>query len=362
MAKISKPILIDDQMPSNSANADFFYNSSTKSLYYRDRYNREWVNAVTADPGPQGPQGPKGDPGTPIKLKATIATINDLPTSGNLYNDAYIVDSNNHIYVWQTTSWFDMGQVVGFDGPQGPPGPQGPQGETGLVNTSQNYTWSGNQQFNGQVTLSSQVIVTTSVNSFLNPQERSSIILTPEIGLLTFIEQDSSSNIVNRFEYWNGTSWSPIADPNAATLAGTETLTNKTMSGSSNTFSDIPQSAITGLAGTISGLSSTYSPLNYTINAQTESYTLVLSDAAKMVEMNVASANTLTIPLNSSVAFPTGTTILVTQTGAGQTTLTPTVGVTLNGTPGLKLRTRWSSAIIIKRSADEWLALGDLSA
>lgn len=99
-----------------------------------------------------------------------------------------------------------------------------------------------------------------------------------------------------------------------------------------------------------------------TINAQTASYTLVLSDASKLVEMNVASANTVTIPLNSSVAFPTGTQISVLQTGAGQTTIAGTAGVTLNSTPGSKLRAQWSACTLIKRATDTWVVTGDLSA
>lgn len=99
-----------------------------------------------------------------------------------------------------------------------------------------------------------------------------------------------------------------------------------------------------------------------TLNAQTASYTLVLADQGKSVEMGVAGANTLTVPPNASVAFPTGTTILVVQTGAGQTTLTPGSGVTINSTPGLKLRAQWSAATLVKRATNTWLAFGDLSA
>ena len=97
-------------------------------------------------------------------------------------------------------------------------------------------------------------------------------------------------------------------------------------------------------------------------NAQAASYTLVLADNGKMVEMGVASGNTLTVPPNSSVAFPVGATLTVLQTGAGQCTLTAGAGVTVNGTPGLKLRTTWSSATLIKRATDTWVALGDLVA
>lgn len=97
-------------------------------------------------------------------------------------------------------------------------------------------------------------------------------------------------------------------------------------------------------------------------NAQTASYTLVLGDKNKIVEMNVASANNLTVPLNSSVAYPVGSQINILQTGAGQTTIVATGGVTINGTPGLKLRAQWSYVTLIKRATDTWVAVGDLSA
>lgn len=99
-----------------------------------------------------------------------------------------------------------------------------------------------------------------------------------------------------------------------------------------------------------------------TTNAQITSYTLVLADAGKLVEVANASANTLTVPPNSSVAFPVGTIIDVLQTGAGQTTLTAGAGVTINTAIGLKLRAQWSPASLIKRATDTWVALGDLSA
>jgi hypothetical protein len=78
--------------------------------------------------------------------------------------------------------------------------------------------------------------------------------------------------------------------------------------------------------------------------------------------MLVGSANNLTVPLNSTVAFPTGTQINILQTGAGQTTVVATGGVTINATPGLKLRAQWSGATLIKRATDTWTLVGDLSA
>jgi hypothetical protein len=97
-------------------------------------------------------------------------------------------------------------------------------------------------------------------------------------------------------------------------------------------------------------------------NAQAANYVLVLSDRNKIVEMNVSTANTLTVPDDATVTFATGTHITIIQTGAGQCTVTPGGGVIINATPGLKLRAQWSGATLIKRAANSWVLIGDLSA
>ena len=119
-----------------------------------------------------------------------------------------------------------------------------------------------------------------------------------------------------------------------------------------------------GTSGSVTLSLDRTSASTFALNAQTgTTYTLVLTDAAtKLVTLSNASSIALTVPLNSSVAFPVGTTVTILQTGAGQTTITPTGGVTINGTPGLKLRAQWSSATLIKRATDTWVAIGDLSA
>jgi hypothetical protein len=91
------------------------------------------------------------------------------------------------------------------------------------------------------------------------------------------------------------------------------------------------------------------------------SYTLALSDRDKIVELNNGSPITLTVPTNATVAFPVGSSVTLLQTGAGQVTIGG-AGVTINGTPGLKLRTQWASATLIKRATDTWVAIGDLAA
>ena len=98
------------------------------------------------------------------------------------------------------------------------------------------------------------------------------------------------------------------------------------------------------------------------INTQTNSYTLVLTDAEKVVEMNVTGANNLTVPPNSSVPFPLYTTIPITQLGAGQTTIVAGAGVTIRSSGSkLKLTGQYSGAFLYKRGTDEWVLQGDIT-
>jgi ethanolamine ammonia-lyase large subunit len=100
-----------------------------------------------------------------------------------------------------------------------------------------------------------------------------------------------------------------------------------------------------------------------TINQQTASYTAVLADAAKLVEISSSSATTFSIPTDASVDFPVGTQISILQTGTGQVTIAAVTSgtTTVNATPGLKLRAQWSAATLIKRAANLWVVTGDLA-
>jgi hypothetical protein len=92
-------------------------------------------------------------------------------------------------------------------------------------------------------------------------------------------------------------------------------------------------------------------------------HTLVLTDAGKLIEVSSTSAQTVTIPPYSSVAFPVGTQILVTQLGNGQVSIAPGSGVTLNSKDGnRKLSATHCGVTLIKTRTDTWVALGDLSA
>jgi hypothetical protein len=100
------------------------------------------------------------------------------------------------------------------------------------------------------------------------------------------------------------------------------------------------------------------------ISQKTASYTLSsLTERDDLIEMGSATGVTLTIPTDATLNFPIGTSIDILQIGAGQVTIAPVSGtVTVNATPGLKLRTQWSSATLFKRAANTWLVSGDLTA
>jgi len=100
-----------------------------------------------------------------------------------------------------------------------------------------------------------------------------------------------------------------------------------------------------------------------TIDQKTDSYTLSsLAERDTVIEISSTSATTLTIPAESTVNYPIGTTLDIVQTNTGQVTIAGAGGVTVNATPGLKLRARWSSVTLLKRASNSWLVYGDLTA
>lgn len=104
---------------------------------------------------------------------------------------------------------------------------------------------------------------------------------------------------------------------------------------------------------------------NYSLiqtNRQTSNYTLVLTDVDKLIELDSASAITLTVPPNSSVAFPVGAVILVTQYGAGASSIVAGSGVTIRSEGGLlSISGQYAGVSLIKRASNEWYLNGSLA-
>ena len=173
----------------------------------------------------------------------------------------------------------------------------------------------------------------------------------------------------------------PKTDGGATYNAGTGTLTATAFagaltgnvtgdaSGSAATVTGAAQSAITSV-GTLSALTVTgavtagsiVAPL--AINAQTgTTYTFVLADQGKLVTASNGSAQTYTVPPNSSVAYSVGTTITVIGIGAGKVTLAQGSGVTINSKDSEKaIDGQHASVTCIKTATDTWQLVGALQA
>jgi hypothetical protein len=147
----------------------------------------------------------------------------------------------------------------------------------------------------------------------------------------------------------SGTLTLPAITDTVVALTATQTLTNKTLTSptiNTPTISDARQ--------------------NINLNAQTgTTYTLVLTDNGRLVTLSNASAITVTVPTNASVAYATGAIINVQQIGAGQVTIQGDTGVTLTSTGATattpKTRAQYSAASIIKTGTDSWTVIGDIA-
>jgi hypothetical protein len=143
---------------------------------------------------------------------------------------------------------------------------------------------------------------------------------------------------------WNGSFWSYVLENTAATVGTlvTAVKNNTTYRWSGSAWVTYTQQKVIDLS----------------LSRKTDDYTLVIADNGQVVEMNKGTANTLTVP---SGVFTAGQQVLITQYGAGQTTIAGS-GVTLRSDGGkLKINTQYSSASILFISATEAYVFGNLA-
>jgi hypothetical protein len=152
---------------------------------------------------------------------------------------------------------------------------------------------------------------------------------------------------------------------NTVFLPNTATSGNLGVAGNANIDGNLNTNGNVSMTGNLSVIGNML--YHATTNQQTGlSYALALSDDGKIIEMNNASANSLVIPSHNSAPYPIGTQITIIQTGAGQTTVSGSAEVTINaGVQSVantaKLRAQWSSVVLLKRSSNVWLVMGDLA-
>lgn len=193
----------------------------------------------------------------------------------------------------------------------------------GSTNTSANFTWTGTHDFDNEVTfikpvtLSDSVIAVEGVNSFVNYNGRDAALgSTPaKDGILAFVKNDNSGNLVNDISYSSDGVWFKLS--------------------------------------------------NQTIDSKTASYPLELKDVGRIISVNSSSDLEVTVPAHANAAFPIGSKIEIIRVGAGNVSIIPVSGsgVTIRSkNNNTKLSTQYVGAMLLKIATNEWILIGDLKA
>jgi hypothetical protein len=186
----------------------------------------------------------------------------------------------------------------------------------GATNTAANFSWTGTHNFAATATFASVLNARAGINNFQDPAARDAAITSPTNGIVVFVRQTNAGAVINQIQYYFNGAWRVYGE-------------------------------------------------NANLLTKTANHILELSDAGRTLDMDVATANTITIPTNASVPFLIGTQIAVIQTGAGQTAFVPSDSNTvilLSKNSNRKISARYSPATLIKKDTNTWVLVGDLTA
>jgi len=197
---------------------------------------------------------------------------------------------------------------------------------------------------------------------FASEAARNSAITSPQEGQFAFTKDTNST------WYYDGAAW--VASGASGDVTGVTAGTGISVTDPTGPVPTVSiNTAVTAdltTAQTLTNKTLTAPVINLSLNAQTgTTYTFVLGDNGKLVTASNASAQTYTIPLNSSVAYAVGAQINVIQIGAGQVTIVGAGGVTVasnaatSSTP--KCRNQYAAATCIKVATDTWYVIGDIA-
>ena len=170
-------------------------------------------------------------------------------------------------------------------------------------------------------------------------------LIVPEKGIVTFERIDTIGTHAVVAKSW--------ADGNIATGSTDNAVLRADGTGGKTTQSSQVTISDTGIVSGAAGNQ---------LDAKTDSYTLVLGDAGKTITLNKATAVTLTVPANASVAFPVGTIINIAQLGAGQVTVSVTSDTLRSSGSKTKLTGQYSGGTLTKIASTQWLLTGDIAA
>ncbi len=191
---------------------------------------------------------------------------------------------------------------------------------------------------------------------------------TVDLGIVVAYNDGSSkhSGIVrdvseNKWKLFKGVATEPSTTVNFTEGTLDDLALNNLSAGEITTTGTVTTAGVTFVDGTQTKAGV---PSITPITEKTSNYTLSsLSERDTLIEVNHTggTAVTITVPADSSVNYPVGTSIDILRTNTGEVTIAGS-GATINATPGLKLRAQWSSATLFKRAANTWVLFGDLKA
>ncbi len=150
----------------------------------------------------------------------------------------------------------------------------------------------------------------------------------------------------------NGTNYVAVQAP--ASLAANTTYTLPTADGTNG------QVLSTNGSGTLSWATASAAASYSTVRTQSgTTYTLVLGDAGDYIQTTSTTAVTITVPLQSSVAWAADTEIYFEQNNTGQITIAGASGVTINSSETLKTAGRYSVIALKRVASDTWTLTGE---
>ena len=225
------------------------------------------------------------------------------------------------------------------------------------------------------------------VSRFADASARNAAITSPTEGQTCWL------NDTNEFQIYDGSSWKPLLDTDTFYVSsGNYTITGTTTFGSAGSGVDVSfhsatsgdlmlwdasdeKLVITGTDGqnalevtdgdvsitdalTVTGTTTTY--LNLITDSST-TRTPGLTDAGAYILTTHGTGITVTLPQDSDVAFPVGTTIYFERNGAGTLTFAAGAGATVNSKDGtLTCGDRYTTVASVKIAADIWTLIGNI--
>ena len=284
---------------------------------------------ATGVQGPQGPQGPQGSTG----LGSTGATGVQGPQGS------------------QGATGFTGSTGLGSTGATGEIGPQGTTGATGsqgITGATGSQGAIGSQGTTGATGTQGEIGATGSQGITGATGSQGAIGLQGATG-----ESGKQGEI--------GATGSQGAIGSQGTIGATGSTGFNGATGSQGAIGSQGTTGATGSQGEIGATGADADTL-VTTNTQSNSYTLVLDDRDKIVEISNAAVRTVTVPPNSSVAFPIGSQVMVARGDTGSVQILEGAGVTIDSSNNnTYLQYQYSGATLIKKSTNGWWLFGDLT-